>query len=355
MIPCGPCARPLSCRQGRTSTLNAPAFRPKRAVLNAYLLVSMALVSSCTSGQSDSAAGRRFTLGVIPGAQDFITFVMESQGLFEKYDLHPEKIQMLRPASLHLMIAERRVDVGFAGFTTMAIARSQGKDVIVIHGIFSPVNLVFVPHDSPLRSLADLKGKKLGIFGGPGSATLTFLSVIAKQWYGLDVLESMEVVSAPGPALAHLLDQGEVDAALMGTTESLKFGARRTYRVLVDLSGEYKKHHGRAPAHVTVATNEAFSTAHPDVLEDFLKVYQEAVTYVRSHPDIWADYGKQIDMAGEADVAALREKMAPSLVSEWDATQIELQTEYLKLAQEVLGENVLAAIPEDLIRDDFNP
>ena len=52
--------------------------------------------------------------------------------------------KMLSPASLHLMIAEQEVDVGFGGFTTMAIARARGKNVIAVHGIFSPVNLVFV-------------------------------------------------------------------------------------------------------------------------------------------------------------------------------------------------------------------
>ncbi len=310
---------------------------------------------NATEGDDEAASGRAFRLGVIPGAQDFIVYVMESRGLLAKHDLAPEKVQMLSPVSLHLMIAEQEVDVGFGGFTTMAIARARGKNVIAVHGIFSPVNLVFVPHDSPLQTLSDLKGKKLGIFGGPGSTTFTFLGVIAKRWFDLDLVESVELVSAPGPALVSLLDRGEIDAALLGTTESLKFGAKGTYRVLVDLSDEYRKHHTRVPAHVAVTTNEDFATSHRDVVTDFLRAYREAVAYVKANPDIWAEYGARIEMVDDAEVEMLREKMTANLVGEWDAAQIETQREYLELAFDVLGDSVVKSVPEGLIRDDFNP
>ena len=60
------------------------------------------------------------------------------------------------------------------------------------------------------------------------------------------------------------------------------------YRVLVDLSEEYKAHQGgRAPAHVTVATSETFAQAHPDIVRDYLKAYDATVDYIQSHPEVW--------------------------------------------------------------------
>ena len=316
----------------------------------------MVSLAGCNGTREEEArSGRAFRLGVIPGAQDFIVYVMESRGLLEKHDLAPEKVQMLSPVNLHLMIAEQEVDVGFGGFTTMAIARARGKKVIAVHGIFSPVNLVFVLDDSPLQTLSDLKGKKLGIFGGPASTTFTFLGVIAKRWFDLDLVESVELVSAPGPALVSLLDRGEIDAALLGTTESLKFGANGRYRVLVDLSDEYRKHHTRVPAHVAVTTNEDFAASHRDVVTDFVRAYREAVAYVKANPAIWAEYGARIEMVDEAEVEILRDKMTANLVGEWDAAQIETQREYLELAFDVLGDAVVKSVPQGLIRDDFNP
>lgn len=320
-------------------------------------MVTVLLLSACASSPApDSSGSRTFTLGLIPGAQEFVDFVMEAHGILEQFGLKADKVKSLSPANLHLMLAERKVDIGFAGFTTMATARNEGKDVIVIQGVFSPVNMVFVPKDSSIKSLTGLKGKKLGVFGGPGSTTFAFLAVIARNWYGIDLFKNAELVTAPGPALVQLLGKGDIDAALLGTTESIQVYAQQKYRVLVDLSAEYKAHQGgRAPAHVTVATNEEFARAHSDIVRDYLKAYKTTLEYVRAHPEVWDEYASSIKMDNPEERALLREKMGGNLVEKWDADQIALQNDYLKLVHSIIGESVLKAVPQDLIRNDFNP
>src|SRR3954464_4963573 len=207
----------------------------------ALIFLFVLIVSACASKAPAADVGpRSFKLGLIPGAQEFVDFVMEKHGMLEQVGLKAEKVKSLSPANLHLMVAERQVDIGFGGFTTMATARSEGKDLIVIYGVFSPVNMVFVRKDSPIKTLSDLKGKKLGIFGGPGSTTFAFLAVLAKNWYGIDLFKSAELITAPAPALAELLGKGDIDAALLGTVESIQIFAQDRYRVLADLSAEYK-------------------------------------------------------------------------------------------------------------------
>src|SRR5262245_60412487 len=200
------------------------------------------LLTACaaTSRPDETAAHRTFKLGLTGGAQEFVDFVMEGHGLLDQVGLKADKVKSLSPANLHLMVAERKVDIGFGGFTTMATARGEGKDIIVIYGVFSPVNMVFVRKDSPIKTIADLKKRKLGIFGGPGSTTFAFLAVLAKNWYGVDLFHDAELVTAPAPALAELLGKGDIDAALLGTVESIQTFAQDRYRVLADLSAEYR-------------------------------------------------------------------------------------------------------------------
>jgi ABC-type nitrate/sulfonate/bicarbonate transport system substrate-binding protein len=299
---------------------------------------------------------RTFKLGLIPGAQEFVDFVMEGHGLLDQVGLKADKVKSLSPANLHLMVAERRVDIGFGGFTTMATARGEGKDIIVIYGVFSPVNMVFVRKDSPIKTLSDLKGKKLGAFGGPGSTTFAFLAVIARNWYGIDLFHDAELVTAPAPVLAELLGKGDVDAALLGTVESIEESARNRYRVLVDLSAEYKAHQGgRAPAHVIVATNEEFARTHPDIVRDYLKAYKNTLLYIHAHPEVWDQYAASIQMDNPEERKLLRDKMGPNLVETWDADQITLQNDYLKLAHNIIGDSVVKVVPPDLIRNDYIP
>jgi ABC-type nitrate/sulfonate/bicarbonate transport system substrate-binding protein len=315
------------------------------------------MVYACASApRPDESISRTFKLGLIPGAQEFVDFVMEGHGILEQHGLKADKVKSLSPANLHLMLAERKVDIGFGGFTTMATARSEGKDIIVIGGVFSPVNMVFVRKDSSIQSLRDLKGKKLGVFGGPGSTTFGFLAVIARNWNGIDLFKEVELVSAPGPALVELLGKGDVDAALLGTTESIQMFAQQRYRVLVDLSAEYKAHQGgRAPAHVTVATNEEFAKTHPDIVRDYLKAYKATLEYIRAHPEVWDEYAQSIKMDSPQERALLKEKMGANLVEKWDADQIAVQNDYLKLVHNIIGESVLRVVPEDLIRNEYNP
>ncbi len=331
-------------------------YRTRRAL--SVLAACGALLISCTDSPSsdEQLTGRRFSLGLIPGAQGFVDFVMEEQGIFEQFDLRPEKLQSLNPPTLHLMIAEKQVDIGFAGFTTMATARSQGRDTIVIYGIFSPVNAVFVPHDSDLRTLDDLRGKRLGTFGGPGSTTFAFLSVIAQNWYGLDMFNDVELVTAPGPALIELLARGDLDAVLLGTIESIEMQAQERFRVLTDLSEEYRERQGgRAPAHVTIATNEEFATENPGIVRDYLEAYRTALDYVRENPDVWEAFADSIEMESPASRAMLREKIGANLIDTWDAEQIAVQNDYLNLVNRIIGESVLGVVPEGLIRDEYSP
>ena len=318
-------------------------------------IVCALLLTACASGpRADQSTARTFTLGVTSGAQEFVNFVMERHGIFGQFGLKADTMKSLSPANLHLLVAERKVDIGFAGFTTMATARAEGKDIIVIHGVFSPVNMVFVAKDSPIRTLTDLKGKKLGIFGGPGSTTFGFLAVIARKWYDIDLFNEVNPVTAPGPALIELLKKGDIDAALLGTTESIQSYAKQQFRVLVDLSEEYKAHQGgRAPAHVTVATSEAFAKSHPDIVRDYLKAYESAVQFVRMNPKVWDEYAESIKMDDPKERELLRQKMGPNIVEKWDDEQIAVQNDYLKLVHDIIGESVLKNVPGDLIRNDY--
>jgi ABC-type nitrate/sulfonate/bicarbonate transport system substrate-binding protein len=126
--------------------------------------------------------------------------------------------------------------------------------------------------------------------------------------------------------------------------------------VLLDLSEEYRaRTNGRAPAHVTIATNEEFAKTHPDIVRDYLKAFDAAVVYIREHKEVWAEYLKTIEVTNPKEVAIFEQKMGPNITSAWDKEQIAVQQEYLKLVHEIIGDSVLKSVPEGLIRDDFNP
>lgn len=76
------------------------------------------------------------------------------------------------------------------------------------------VGSVMVKSDSGIRQISDLKGKKLGIAGGPSDKTWLLLRAYAQRNLGVDLTQFTQPSYAAPPLLNELLLRGQVDAAL---------------------------------------------------------------------------------------------------------------------------------------------
>ena len=301
------------------------------------------------------AETRKVRLGILTsGSQDFIHNVMEQQKFLQKYNIPYERMKVLNPAPLHLFLAEKQVDIGYGGVTAVARARAEGKDLIIIHGVVAPVNVVIVKKDSPIQSFAALKGKRIGNFGGPGAATTGMLMAIAKKWYGIDLQRDAELIGAPGPALVGLLEKDQLAGALMGNQESVTLPLSGKYRVVLNLSEEWEKRAGRAPATVTVTTNEEFAKNNADLLKRYLAAYEGTVRYIRTHGEVWERYAATIGLTSR-EGAELQKAWGPRILEKWDRQQMEVQAEFLEISKQILGPKVLKTVPEGLMTDAYNP
>ena len=109
--------------------------------------------------QAAAAESRKITLGILQtGAQDFVHTVMEQQKVLQKYNLPYERVGSLSPPALHLMIAEKTVDIGYGGLTTMARARAEGKSMLVIFGIYIVQGFLY-SRPVPPEEITPLLGK----------------------------------------------------------------------------------------------------------------------------------------------------------------------------------------------------
>lgn len=297
------------------------------------------------------------SLGVNPGAQDMVTFVMQNQKFAEKRHLDLDIKQFQNPAALHAAIGQNTVDIGFGGVTAMAVARSQGRGTMVFDVLTSPSNIVVARKDSSLKTFADIKGHKLGAFGGRGSATFSIASIVAKEKYGIDSLgEDAEVIEAPDAAVLGLLDEGNIDAALIGTTATVQALLSGKYKELSDISADYQSAIGAPPGHVTVASNDEFANKNCGALKAFSAALDDTIDYIHEDDQVWADYAKKIQLTDPKAPAMLKERVGSRYITKWDQAQADAETDLVKRLIPVLGaKNFVSEVPDGLFRVELEP
>jgi NitT/TauT family transport system substrate-binding protein len=104
-------------------------------------------------------------------------------------------------------------DVVVADWIWVARQRADDKDFVFIP-YSKAVGGLMVKSDSPIKSLADLSGKKIGIAGGPVDKSWLLLRALAAKRSGSNLANETEQVFGSPPLIFKSALSGDVDAAI---------------------------------------------------------------------------------------------------------------------------------------------
>jgi NitT/TauT family transport system substrate-binding protein len=290
------------------------------------------------------------SLGINPGTQQLVTDVIKAQGLDIKYKLKLDVKSFQNPPASAQAASQKAVNIAYGGLTTMAVARDKGSDMVFFGPfITTPKDGVFVKKDSPITSLDQLKGKKIGSFSGTTSATAAILSAVAAKSYGIPNLGSAaHIVVAPDPALFGLLDKGDIDAALVVDSSTVKADLTGQYRKILDLSDAYEKAFGENPIFVGLVTSDEWAKDHCGELKAYTHAQQDAVAYILSHDDAWDTYAKSLGITQSGASAALKD-LSSEFETKWTDSEVSAANDLLESMIPILGEKAyLAKVPDGL-------
>ncbi|MFW2544462.1 ABC transporter substrate-binding protein [Primorskyibacter sp. 2E107] len=106
-----------------------------------------------------------------------------------------------------------KADVIVSDWLWVARQRAAGKDFVFIP-YSRAVGSVMVPEGSTAQSLADLKGQKIGIAGGPLDKSWLILQAYAEQEFGMDLKTETEQVFGAPPLIFKTALNGELAGAI---------------------------------------------------------------------------------------------------------------------------------------------
>lgn len=138
--------------------------------------------------------------------------VAKELGLFEKAGLDVELVPPADPSSVPRLVAAGQADIGVHYQPNLYLDHAAGLPLVRIGTLVeTPLNTVTVLDDSPIRSLVDLKGKKIG-FSVSGFEDAMLGRMLASAGLKKEDVELVNVNFALSPSLI----AGKVDATIGG-------------------------------------------------------------------------------------------------------------------------------------------
>ncbi|MFK7902276.1 MAG: ABC transporter substrate-binding protein [Nitratireductor sp.] len=203
--------------------------------------------------------------------------IAKQNGLFEKAGLDVELVPPADPSAPPRLVAAGKADIAISYQPQLHVQVAEGLPLTRIGTIVeTPLNSLVVLKDGPIKSIADLKGKKVGFsVGGFEDALLS--AMLAQHDLKLSDLELINVNFALSPSIF----SGRVDAVI---------GAFRNFELnQMDIEGKpgtaYYPEENGVPVYdelIFVAKND---TVNDPRFRVFMDVIEQATLYITNHSE----------------------------------------------------------------------
>src|SRR5215467_6928548 len=268
----------------------------------AVLTISVLIL--CSSQRPGARADNVRVAYSSPSATQGLLWVADVGGLFKKNGLDVQIIYT-RLAIESLVAGE--IDFGQMTGSLMSSARLQGTDPVMLAGVDDVLTDRLVARPN-IKSLEELRGKRIGIFRFGSASHLRVLNILPR--YGLTDRDVTFLQIGDTPARLIALFAGSIDATLASPPDHLE-AVRAGMRVLLNLTDLKIPYQGVG----LVTTQRVLSRKH-DVARLFVKAFVEAIHVVKTNPVVskraYAKYRKAKDEKEvEPAYETLREVVKP--------------------------------------------
>jgi NitT/TauT family transport system substrate-binding protein len=213
------------------------------------------------------------------GQSGYIAALIEARGVDVKHGIKLNNMLMDFTEAANAVKLGR----GRARPSTAVNLVKSGTDIRLITPQIWSGNSWLVKKDSPYKSFADLRGKKIGNFARVTGAYF-FSAVIAKE-NKLDLEKDFQSIPAETGALIALLERGDVEAINMFEPHVTRMVMSGRYRVLVDFDIALEEIFGAPPLKSTVGMLKETVEKQPQLVKAIRSAYAEGIQLIKKGQD----------------------------------------------------------------------
>ena len=243
-------------------------------------LALLALVAAAQLALATGHAGAQETLRVgraIANSWSFVPLdVGVAAGIFAKHGLAIESVSFTGSARLQQGLAAQGIDIGLGSGPELAVV-AKGAPVIAVGTIvLSPRMTVTVRASGPIRTPADLRGKRIGVSTAGSLTEWLTRELSRREGWGRDGVQAVALGSDAAQIAAMKTDQ--IDGLVLDVATALRLESTGDGRIVLHFGDIIKDFIQNA----VYARRELVATD-PDRVRRFLAAWYETIGYMATH------------------------------------------------------------------------
>lgn len=282
------------------------------------------------------------------GSPKWLMHVLKTHRLDRKHGIDLEVIWLKDQVkgslqSFEIALQEGTADLVDIDWISIARHRARGLPITAVFPYGRIVGGLVAAHDSPIRDLRDLRGKRIGVVRLLDKNWLIARAACQKL-YGFDPQEGATVIEALSKSgLVQLLEGGQIDAAFQFWQLIPPLVATGRYRQVLDVQDLIRELGVTGKIPITLFTvKEAFAREHPSLLQGFIGAFCEAAELMKADDGIWEEIGRQALGGVEPSVlSALRDSWRSRVMISWNEEIIREIHSFFEALVRLVGSEAL--------------
>lgn len=275
-----------------------------RIFLCVWLLAGLLTV---TSMGVDAKQTNRIRVGVLKfGTVNWELDVVLTHGLAKRHGVDLVVVPLASKSATQVAIQGGAVDVIVSDWIWVSRQRAEDRDYTFVP-YSTAVGALMVEPKSGIEALSDLKGRRLGVAGGPVDKSWLLLRAYSRRKLGQDLADLVEPSFAAPPLLNELALRGELPAVLNFWHYSARLDASgmKTLLQVKDLLPELDVF-SVVPL-VGWVFHEKWADAHRKTLTGFLRASFAAKEILNESDSEWERLRPMLKVADDATMISLRD------------------------------------------------
>jgi len=266
------------------------------------------------------------------GTVEWELAALQDDGQTAQADFKIETLRLANAEAGKIALQSGAVDMIVSDWIWVSRLRSTGAD-FTFYPYSETSGALVVPEKSPIVSIKDLKGKRLGIAGGELDKNWLLLQALAQQQY-LDLNASVEKVFAAPPLITEQLQQNRVDAVLTYWHFAARLEASG-YRQIIDGKGILTALgiQENLP-NLGYVFKQSWADSHKKALNDFLKASKQAKATLCGSDAAWQKIIPLMQADDLSTQTKLRQHYCEGAIKHWgDQEKLAASRIYKLLSQ----------------------